>query len=43
MSFQYRINHPLRTEDIIAVFKSSGIRPPVNEPERIRRMFDGAR
>jgi GNAT superfamily N-acetyltransferase len=33
------VNEPVDTADIIAVFVSSGIRRPVDDPERIARMF----
>ena len=35
----YKINVPLKTQDIIEVFDSSGIRRPTKEPKRIEKMF----
>lgn len=35
----YRRDVPLRTEDIVRVFQASGIRRPVDDAERIGRMF----
>lgn len=42
MTIEFKVNEPLRTEAIIAVFDSSGIVRPTHEPERIRNMFDHA-
>jgi len=42
MKIQYKINSPLKTEDIIEVFKSSGIVRPVDDPKRIKAMFDNS-
>ncbi len=39
---EYRVNVPLPTEQIVAVFESSGIRRPTSDHARIRRMFDKA-
>ena len=36
----YRVNAPLATEQIVSLFGSSGIRRPIRESARIRRMFD---
>ena len=38
----YKINQPLKTEDIIEVFDSSGIIRPTDNPARIRKMFDNS-
>ncbi len=35
----YKINHPLKTQDIIDVFDSSSIIRPTQEPQRIEKMF----
>lgn len=35
MDITYKINTPLRTEDVIEVYRSSGINRPLDEPERI--------
>ncbi len=35
----YRINHPLKTQDIIDVFGSAGMRRPTKDPPRIEKMF----
>ncbi|NML25818.1 GNAT family N-acetyltransferase [Zoogloea dura] len=35
----YRRDVPLRTEDIVRVFQASGIRRPIDDAERIGRMF----
>ena len=35
----YKINVPLKTQDIIDVFDSSGIRRPTDDPRRIEKMF----
>lgn len=40
MNITYEINSPLATADVIEVFTDSGIRRPVDEPERIARMFE---
>ena len=42
MTIEFKVNEPLATEDIIAVFDSSGITRPTHDPARIRRMFDHA-
>lgn len=42
MAIEYRINTPLRSKDVSDVFKSSGIKRPVDDLERIQRMIDNA-
>jgi GNAT superfamily N-acetyltransferase len=42
MKIQYKINAPLKTSDIINVFKNSGINRPIDNPERIRLMFENS-
>ena len=39
MEIDYRINEPLKTEDIIDVFISSGLKRPTHDKERIEKMF----
>ena len=41
MAFEltYKINEPLKTEDMIEVFDSSGINRPTKDPKRIKKMF----
>ena len=41
MAFEltYKINEPLKTEDMIEVFDSSGINRPTKDPERIEKLF----
>jgi GNAT superfamily N-acetyltransferase len=39
MKIQFKINAPLKTEEIITVFTSSGIKRPVDDPKRIEAMF----
>lgn len=42
MKIQFKINTPLKTEDIIEVFKSSGITRPVDDRTRIKAMFENS-
>jgi len=42
MTIEFKVNEPLRMQDIIAVFISSGINRPTDDPERIRNMFEHA-
>ncbi len=42
VNITYKINHPLKTQDIIDVFDSSGIRRPTKDPKRIEKMFANA-
>ena len=42
MNIKFKTNVKLRTEDIISLFKDSGINRPTQEPARIRKMFDEA-
>ncbi|CAM3417147.1 GNAT family N-acetyltransferase [Marinicrinis lubricantis] len=37
---EYKVNEPVRVEDVIRVFRSSGIRRPVDQEERIQQMID---
>ncbi|MSP14605.1 MAG: GNAT family N-acetyltransferase [Chloroflexi bacterium] len=39
---EYLINVPLQVEQVIALFQSSGLRRPVDQPERIQRMIEFA-
>ncbi|MCW3102281.1 MAG: family acetyltransferase [Bacteroidetes bacterium] len=39
MKIQFRINAPLKTEDVIEVFKSSGLNRPVDDVPRIEAML----
>lgn len=38
----YRVNAPMKTAEIIAVLRASGIKRPVDDAERIERMFSAA-
>jgi ribosomal protein S18 acetylase RimI-like enzyme len=38
----YLINAPLIVDDVIRVFRNSGIRRPIDQPERIQEMIDNA-
>ncbi|WP_439644807.1 hypothetical protein [Caldalkalibacillus mannanilyticus] len=38
----YKKNIPLDAKDVIEVFRSSGIRRPIEDTERIQRMLDQA-
>lgn len=42
MAIQYKINEPVQVEEVIRVFKSSGITRPVDQPERIQKMLQHA-
>jgi len=42
MAIKYKINTPLRSIDVSEVFKSSGIKRPVDDLDRIQRMIDNA-
>jgi N-acetylglutamate synthase-like GNAT family acetyltransferase len=42
MGIVYRYNEPVRAEDVIQVFKKSGITRPVEQKERIQKMLDHA-
>ncbi|QHW34641.1 GNAT family N-acetyltransferase [Paenibacillus rhizovicinus] len=42
MAIEYRINEPLRAQDVSDVFRSSGIKRPVDDLERIQSMIDHA-
>jgi N-acetylglutamate synthase-like GNAT family acetyltransferase len=42
MMIQYRINVPLLAKELSAVFKSSGIKRPSDDLERIQKMIDNA-
>jgi GNAT superfamily N-acetyltransferase len=39
MMITYKKNTPLATDDIIRVFRASGIKRPVDDPDRITTMF----
>ncbi len=39
INITYKINHPLKTQDIIDVFDSSGMRRPTKNPKQIEKMF----
>lgn len=41
-NIEYKINFPLNVDEVINVFKSSGINRPVHEPERIFKMIQYA-
>ena len=38
-SFEYRVGVTPETEDIMELYESSGIRRPIGDPERIRKMY----
>jgi N-acetylglutamate synthase-like GNAT family acetyltransferase len=42
MGIVYKYNEPIRAEDVIQVFKKSGITRPVEQKERIQKMLDHA-
>ena len=42
MDITYKINSPVSAEEVIEVFKSSGINRPVNDKPRIQQMLDKA-
>lgn len=42
MAIEYKINTQLRSEDVSAVFKSSGIKRPWEDLPRIQKMIDHA-
>lgn len=42
MDIEYRTNYPVSAEAVARVFKLSGIRRPVDEPDRIQQMVDHA-
>jgi GNAT superfamily N-acetyltransferase len=42
MAIEYKINTPLRSKDVSDVFKSSGIKRPADDLDRIQRMIDNA-
>ncbi|PZD94636.1 GNAT family N-acetyltransferase [Paenibacillus sambharensis] len=39
MGIVYKLNAAVQTEDVIRVFRSSGIKRPVDQPERIAQML----
>ena len=42
MGIDYRTNHPVTVEAVAQLFRESGIRRPVDEPNRIGQMIDHA-
>jgi len=42
MEITYRVNAPVTTEQVIDLFRASGIRRPIDQPERIGRMLQHA-
>jgi N-acetylglutamate synthase-like GNAT family acetyltransferase len=42
MGIVYKYNEPVKAEDVIQVFKKSGITRPVHQKERIQKMLDHA-
>ncbi|OAB40290.1 GNAT family N-acetyltransferase [Paenibacillus antarcticus] len=42
MAIDYKVNRPLRSADVSDVFKSSGIKRPADDLDRIQRMIDNA-
>jgi GNAT superfamily N-acetyltransferase len=42
MGIVYKYNEPVKVEDVIEVFKNSGIKRPVDQKERIQKMLDHA-
>ncbi len=39
---KYEINAPIGTEEIIALYGAAGLRRPIDDPERIGKMFAGS-
>lgn len=42
MEIVYKFNEPVKVDDVIKVFRNSGITRPVNQKERIQKMLDHA-
>ncbi|MFD0714754.1 GNAT family N-acetyltransferase [Paenibacillus sp. GCM10027626] len=42
MAIEFKINAPLHSEDVSEVFKSSGIKRPADDLDRIQKMIDNA-
>lgn len=42
MAIRYRVNARLATAQLKEIYDSSGLRRPVGDPPRLRRMRDGA-
>lgn len=42
MAIEYKINTPLCSKDVSEVFKSSGIKRPADDLDRIQKMIDNA-
>ena len=42
MAITYKINAPLHSKDVSDVFRISGIKSPVDDLERIKKMIDNA-
>ncbi|WP_374720955.1 GNAT family N-acetyltransferase [Peribacillus tepidiphilus] len=42
MGIIYKLNEPVKAEEVIQVFKNSGITRPVDQKERIQKMIDQA-
>ncbi|MBE3570412.1 MAG: GNAT family N-acetyltransferase [Bacillales bacterium] len=42
MEIVYKYNEPVKAEDVIQVFRNSGINRPIGQKERIQKMLDHA-
>jgi len=42
MEIVYQLNEPVKVDDVIRVFRNSGITRPVDQEERIQKMLDNA-
>ena len=42
MEITYKINEPVTADDVIRVFRNSGITRPIEQKERIQKMLDNA-
>ncbi len=42
MTITFLTNHPVDAAAVVDLFRSSGIRRPVDDPDRIQRMLNGA-
>lgn len=42
MEIIYKVNEPVAADEVIRVFRNSGIRRPIEQKERIQKMLDNA-
>ena len=40
MNLTYKVNEPVKVEDVIELFRNSGINRPLDQKERIQKMLD---